>query len=256
MSNIVVKNENYTVYMHVNKIDNKKYIGITMQDPKIRWGSNGSGYLGCNVFYNAINKYGWDNFEHIILHEGLTQDEACIKEVELIKEYNTTNRLYGYNISEGGKGVHITERWDEWNEKISASHYGGNNPVARKIVHIDKYYNLIKIYDCARDAERELGLWTSKILNVCHGKQKHTGGMFFMFFDDYIKNKKSFIGKTIEIKPYKRMVRQKDLDGNTIAEYQTIKDAAKVTGADSKGIINVCKGMQKTSGGYLWEYIN
>ena len=257
MSKIITKEEKlYTVYMHVNKINNKKYIGITCQKLKIRWGSNGSGYTGCTAFYNAIQKYGWDNFEHLILFEGLTQEEACNKEIELINEYNTTNKSCGYNISEGGKGIHISERWEEWKSKISESHFGGNNPTARKIIHIDKYYNLIKIYDCARDAERELGVWTSKILNVCHGKQKHTGGMFFIFYEDYINNANSFSGKTIEVKPYRRSVIQKDLIGNIIAEYKTIKEAVEKTGADNKGIINVCKGIQKTSGGYLWEYAN
>lgn len=256
MSEVIEKEEKlYTVYMHINKINDKKYIGITSQTPEVRWGSNGSGYAGCTVFYNAIKKYGWNNFEHIILFNNLEQEDACNKEIELIKAYNTTDRSCGYNISEGGKGIHITDRWDEWKMKISESHYGGNNPVARKIVHIDRYYNLIKVYDCARDAERELGVWTSKILNVCHGKQKHTGGMFFMFYEDYVQNINFLKGKTIEIKPYRRKVRQKDLDGNIIAEYNMIKEATKAVGAYDGAISDCCRGIIKSAMGYIWEYI-
>ena len=59
---------NYTVYMHRNKYNNKVYIGITGRQPEIRWGSNGNGYWNNTHFYNAIKKYGWnDGFEHILM---------------------------------------------------------------------------------------------------------------------------------------------------------------------------------------------
>ena len=57
-----------TIYLHRNKINNKVYIGQTIQSPEERW-KNGNGYKGCYYFYNAIQKYGWDNFEHIILEQ-------------------------------------------------------------------------------------------------------------------------------------------------------------------------------------------
>ena len=58
---------------------------------------------------NAINKYGWNNIKHIILFEGLTQEEACDKEVELIAKYKTNiyryGNAYGYNMTDGGDGT-------------------------------------------------------------------------------------------------------------------------------------------------------
>ena len=66
--------DKYTVYVHINKINHKKYIGITKQKPEDRWGKNGENYKESPHFYAAIQKYGWDNFEHIILKENLTKE--------------------------------------------------------------------------------------------------------------------------------------------------------------------------------------
>lgn len=74
----------YTVYIHRNKLNNKCYIGITSKSPRVRWG-NGSRYCGKSKngeykqpkFAHAIQKYGWDNFEHNILFTNLTKEKAC-----------------------------------------------------------------------------------------------------------------------------------------------------------------------------------
>ena len=42
-----------------------------MQEPEKRWGANGCNYKSSPHFYSAIQKYGWDNFEHNILFTGL-----------------------------------------------------------------------------------------------------------------------------------------------------------------------------------------
>lgn len=43
------------------------------------------------------------NFEHNILFENLTKEQACIKEQELIKHFNSMNRDFGYNSTSGGE---------------------------------------------------------------------------------------------------------------------------------------------------------
>lgn len=98
--------ENYKIYVHINKINGKIYIGQTGQENvKDRWDS-GWGYKQCVAFNNAINKYGWNNFQHIVLIDRLTLEMANIIEEELIKKYKSTNSKYGYNIRPGGETLH------------------------------------------------------------------------------------------------------------------------------------------------------
>lgn len=116
-----MKERNYTLYMHINLKNNKKYIGITSNTPNKRWW-NGKGYKSNKYFYRSIQKYGWDNFEHEIVLCNLTKEEAEMFEVELIKFYKTQNRELGYNIDGGGSlNKKISE---ETREKLKISHLG------------------------------------------------------------------------------------------------------------------------------------
>ena len=106
--------DNYKVYVHVNKINGKLYIGLTKsKNPNRRW-ENGNGYRNNILFNRAIQKYGWDSFEHIVLFENISKEIASIAEQELIKKYKTNNSKYGYNICSGGiNGFTVAESTKE-----------------------------------------------------------------------------------------------------------------------------------------------
>ena len=100
---------NYCVYIHINKINKKVYIGLTNQRPQDRW-KNGNGYSN-QVFGRAIEKYGWDNFEHFILFENLSLEEANQQEQFLIQLFDSTNLNKGYNQTTGGTCFsHLSEQ--------------------------------------------------------------------------------------------------------------------------------------------------
>lgn len=94
---------NFTVYIHTNKANGKKYIGITRQDAQRRWRPDGTGYKNNPYFWHAIQKHGWDNFEHSIIAEHLTEEDACNLEIALIAQFQSNDLTHGYNIAEGGK---------------------------------------------------------------------------------------------------------------------------------------------------------
>ena len=95
-------NGNYKVYVHINKINKKIYIGQTCNDFQRRCGTNGRNYKHSTHFYNAIQKYGWDNFEHVILISNISLAMANIIEEELIKKYDSMNNKKGSNMVAGG----------------------------------------------------------------------------------------------------------------------------------------------------------
>ena len=111
----------YIVYQHINKINNKRYIGITCQPFIKRCGTDGKRYVKCRYFWNAIQKYGWENFDHQILYSGLSHDEACKMEQKLITEYKTNDPEYGYNISRGGDGFDSEAMLQRWQDETSKS---------------------------------------------------------------------------------------------------------------------------------------
>lgn len=52
----------------------------------------------------------------------------------------------------------------------------------------------------------------------------------------------------------KRAVKQYDKDGNFIAEYASITDAAQATGSDASKITICCQGRRITTNGFQWRY--
>lgn len=92
----------WTIYYHQNKTNGKIYVGITSTKPELRWGKNGSRYKHSPHFEAALNKYGWDGFEHEIYASGLTKEEAENMERVLIQKFQLQNPEYGYNIEDGG----------------------------------------------------------------------------------------------------------------------------------------------------------
>ena len=112
-----MQEEKYLVYMHINKINKKVYVGQTSNSSKERW-RNGYGYRG-QYFFEAIEEFGWDNFEHIIIAENLTMSEAQVLEAELITKYCAKEEAFGYNKTSGGFGSKGRNWTLEEREKMS-----------------------------------------------------------------------------------------------------------------------------------------
>lgn len=83
----------------INILNGKVYVGQTCNLSE-RWRNNGKNYFNSIKFYNAIKKYGWDNFTHEVVYSNLNKQAADKLEKELIHKYNSIEE--GYNLKEGG----------------------------------------------------------------------------------------------------------------------------------------------------------
>lgn len=106
----------YKIYKYTNSINGKIYIGQTKNSLEQR-ALNGTNYKGSRYFYNAIQKYGWNKFIPEILEDGLSLEEANIREEYYISLFNSTDPNIGYNIRLGGQNSDLS---DETKTIISA----------------------------------------------------------------------------------------------------------------------------------------
>lgn len=192
---------NYTVYKHISP-SGKIYVGITKQKPEYRW-NNGKNYRKDQIlFHRAIQKYGWDNFTHIILYTGLNEKDAKNIEISLIKQYKALG--ISYNITDGGdggRGLHSKRKphTEEAKRKMSESRkgllagsknpmygrhetnpaygkFGKEHPASKVVYQYDLLGNFIKKWDCISDAQRCLNIIVTHITACCNGRQKTAGG--------------------------------------------------------------------------------
>lgn len=88
------------VYCIENKVNGKKYIGITTRaiDKRFEEHKKANSYIG-----SAIRKYGVSNFSISELDTAKTHEELCQLEVFYIEKFKTFEN--GYNLTIGGDGV-------------------------------------------------------------------------------------------------------------------------------------------------------
>ena len=245
---------NYCVYCHENKINGKKYFGQTKNNPKQRW-KNGCGYRDSPLFYNAILKYGWDNFYHYIVKENLTLEQANFIEEEFIKCFNTQDRKFGYNIRSGGENF----AWDsEARHKLSTvmKNLVDSDPLKYGRKQVFQYTlegEYMASYESASKAMQITGIAEGSIRGCCHHRKnnKSAGGFMWEYYKVdkldtiYCRNSGGQNGKKII---------QKDLSGNFIKEWPSIGAIIKELNISRYNILACCENKKASVNDYIWEY--
>jgi len=93
------------LYLITNHINHKVYLGQT-NNPNRRWASHKTSAkkpeLYNTIISRALAKHGVANFSFEVIATCRTIEDADNTEIELIKQYNSREPQFGYNVSSGG----------------------------------------------------------------------------------------------------------------------------------------------------------
>ena len=173
------------IYKITNIVNNKKYVGQTSQNPKLRWRYHiyNAKHNPIMVISHAIAKYGENNFRFEIIEECLEQD-LNKREIHWIEKLDTFHE--GYNSTLGGGGVLgiVRER-------------GAVHPSAKAVDCYDLEGKYLCTYDSQGEAAWETGRSTDpQCINFCiKGKTFQAFGHRWTWKDEPLKEVNNRINK-------------------------------------------------------------
>ena len=182
----------YKVYMHRNLKDGKVYIGCTSQNLSKRF-QRGCGYEKCTRFYEAIKADGWDAFDHMVLADGMTQDEAMAMEETLVDVFRATDPQYGYNMRRGG--YHNTPV-PEVGQHISAAKMGHEVSEATRaklrmygkkpVLQMTRDGQPIRVFPSLTEAAEAVNAKKTNIYAVCAGRKPTCRNYRWSYYQEVI----------------------------------------------------------------------
>lgn len=177
----------YIIYEITNKINKKKYIGCHVTK------NLNDDYMGSGTYLKkALNKYGIDNFDKIILHFCDNEIEMLEKEKSLVNEDIVKSDNY-YNLTIGGHSFyHINSNLDKYR------HYNQN-----KVVVKDKLGNISKV------DTNNIKFLNGELISVCKNKIicKDKNNNYYSVLNDDIRYKN---GELVPINKGFVLVKDKD----------------------------------------------
>lgn len=163
------------IYCAYNKINEKRYIGQTIQNLSSRKSKH---YTtdGCPYFHHALLKYAPDKWEWKIIDTGASAEELNQKERFWIEFFHTTQPDYGYNLTSGGQSnVQWTSEQIRNMREVYLALYG----TQKKISNIHKNIRCIEmqqVFKNAAEASRIMNVHHSHIVAAANGRLKSAGG--------------------------------------------------------------------------------
>ena len=188
---VITGGSSYKVYIYEFP-NNKVYVGMTKNTLEKR---RDMGYQHNKPLQCAIRKYGWRGIKHDVIAENLTKEEAEKLEKEIIKKYESTNPLKGYNVSYGGKetykGLCHTKEYKkhmsnlykgrsfsvETLDRMREAHKKERKPV--RCFSLDG--TLIKCFESLHEAAKAVNGYPTNISRACKKETKTYKGYVWSF---------------------------------------------------------------------------
>ena len=250
-----------------NKKNGKIYVGQTIRPIKERFAEHETGKSKyCRAIYNAIKKYGWENFEkdyYECPNEDLNFDEEL-----LVSEMGTLSPD-GYNLREGGGN--IGKPSEDTKKKMSEAVTGEKNHNYGKIASEETKKKMSeakkgdKNYLFGKTLSEET---KQKLSEAQRGDKSHWYGKTHTE-ESRQKMSRAQLGKTHTEESKQKMseaqlgekthkskrVYQYDLEGNFIGSFGSNAEAARYIKQKDCSSINRCvHGKLKKTYGFRWSY--
>ena len=197
------------IYKITNKVNGKIYIGQTRRDldTRIRGHINSANCGSLLYFHCAIRKYGWENFDAVVIDTANSIDELNRLERYYIQYYHSD--VDGYNLASGGdsnamdspkvREIHDKKmRSDEVRHKISESMKRRISEQGRKDEYVQRLRKGYQDY-----------LYSDKFYE--DRKKQHLSPEHFKALND-AKNKAVYCI---------------DIEDSVVAEFERVKDGAE-----------------------------
>lgn len=253
----------FYVYMYTSP-SGKHYVGRTCLSQYERAGKLGIRYKTSRAFWNAIQKYGWENFSYKVLEEGILADDIDKRENYWINYYHSSTDENGYNLLKpNGTFKQATE---ECKKRLSETRRGEKNPAygkhrpfphkglekaieinSKPVMQFDLNGNYIRTYSSRREAANSVHCQEVNIGKCCLGTHKQAGG--YQWCD---------VGNENNIEKYFSKAETKGeiaqiSNGKIINIFKNARVATKILGKkDFSSIYKCLNGERKKAFGFTW----
>lgn len=263
------------IYMFINLVNNKKYIGQT-QNCYLRVKQYLRGNDKNRLIGQALNKYGLDNFDFVILEKNVKITDLDKLEQYWMDYYESYNLEKGYNLCREASTTRGYKHSLTSKKKMSDiakqryidhpeyKKFGSDNPMYNKKVNESTKEKISKGLKGNKNAKGKT--WNmslesrQKISAALKGNKNCLGRKISENMRNKIieSNHNRIISDETRVKmsnSHKGKTAKKVRCVELNLEFDMVQDAAKFVNKDGSAISACCRGKQKTCGGYHWEYI-
>ena len=245
------------IYGWYNTLTDMWYVGQTVR-PEDRFKSHIilSENNDKSYFHKALRKYPLDNWVYCVLEDNILRANLNMREMDWIEYYDSY--YSGYNLTLGGGGSVSRICTEETKKKISdakvgkplseqakqrmsESRKGKPSPMQGKHHSEETKKRLSEIEKGAGNPFYGRHHTEESKRKMSEARKGKTG----------LKGPKNgMYGKPA---PNRKQVSKYDLNNNYIQTYNSIKDAIKEN-PKAVHLNDVCKGLRKQAGGFIWKY--
>lgn len=225
------------LYLHVNRLNRKCYVGITIMSARMRW-ANGTAYRAQRGFGSSIRVHGWESYDSYILAFG--DDRASLNQAEqiAIASIGGHKSKHNYNQSPGGD-------------------YVADNGIPVCAINLRTQETIQ--FASGSDAARALGIHDSdSVTAVTRGENLSCGDWWFRLVSDTKSKPPLLWGKdlrTSKVRDYfgKKVVGIHFLTGEK-RTFNTVNEAAHELDLHPSAISQVARGVNASSGDWWFKF--